>query len=963
MIERKTHSGIPLQVIVSSAIIISMLILAAGLTGVSYYLNRTTLISEVKQNAVQVSNHLNHQIQQVTKSVDATVKLLEFDVITSMESLETRRQRLPTLARIMRLNHVLSAVYVGYEDGDFVLLRSLKNTHAKTTLSAPEEAEFMLQSIERDANGKVTRTWWEYFDDELNSISIRNPSNYLFDPRKRPWFKNASNQSTVSLTAPYVFFSTLEIGTTFALQNKKTGAVVGVDASIQDISGFMKDLRPDLNTEIALVDQDGLVIGSSSDHSLIRYNIDTPRLITVDELETPILEQLMNLEPPSNSLAKLTVAGDHWYGFHQPVINESGQNWRILYSVPETELLKDVNEYLIHQLTLSVGIIAILMLFGWFIGRSVSRPLLLLSEEVGALASFDFNRKIHVPSSVKEVNLLSNLTGHMALAIKNFQSITQELSRDPDLEKMLDQVSQHLVTITSSESGAVYLCSETEGEMILATNTNMEAPKSILCGAHDWPKMKISLHKVLDDANKRVFLAPLVDRDESMLGALVLRLPKESLATDAAFQRFIEEVSGAAATAISTRKQFESQQTLMEAIIRLLADAIDAKSPYTSGHCERVPILAELLVEAAINSNDSEYKDFSMTEAEKREFRIAAWLHDCGKITSSEHIVDKATKLETIHNRIHEIRTRFEVLWRDAEITYLNGLIAGESAIELEKSKIRTQRKLLDDFAFIARSNIGSERMDDEDIERIAAIGKQTWQRHFSSHIGLSREEIAHLPSTPEVLPVTEQLIADKTEHIIPWGIRRPTVEKNNPKNIWGFDMTVPKQALNKGEFYNLSIKRGTLTHEERFSINEHIVQTIKMLTALPFPDELKNVPNIAGNHHEKIDGTGYPRKLTKEQLSIPERIMAIADVFEALTAADRPYKAAKTLSESMRILAFMAKEQHLDKDLFKLFVTSNAYLSYAEQFLKAEQIDTVSQSRLFQWAGIENQHDEHTIK
>ncbi|WCN11560.1 HD domain-containing protein [Marinomonas mediterranea] len=954
MIEKKRHSGIPLQVIVSSAIIISMLILAAGLTGVSYYLNRNTLIAEVEKKAVQVTNNLNHQIQQVTQSVDATVKLLEFDTITSMQTLETRKQRLPALARIMRLNHVLSAVYVGYNDGDFVLLRSLKNDHSKEVLSAPNNAEFMLQSIERDAAGNVIRTWWEFFDTDLNSISVSQPSSYLFDPRKRPWYRQANTQSSVALTAPYVFFSTLEIGTTFAIQNKTTGAVVGVDASIEDLSSFMKDLLPNKHTAMALVDQDGLVIGSPSDVSLIRYNIDTPRLITVDELGVPALDQLITQYAPSNSLAKMDINGSNWYGFFQSVINESDQNWRVLYSVPEKQLLEDVNEHLIHQLTLSGIIIGILVLFGWLIGRSISRPLLLLSEEVGALASFDFNRKISVASSVKEVNLLSSLTDHMALAIKNFQSITQELSRDPDLEKMLEQVSKHLVAITSSEAGAVYLCSDKAGVMTLATTTNMDAPKTVLCGTHDWSNMKTSLHKVLDDAEKRVFLAPLVDRDNSMLGALALRLPKESMAADNAFQRFMEEVSGAAATAISTRKQFESQQTLMEAIIRLLADAIDAKSPYTSGHCERVPVLAEKLVEAAIDSNDPEYANFSMTDTQKREFRIAAWLHDCGKITSPEHIVDKATKLETIHNRIHEIRTRFEILWRDAEIAYLSGLLEGREALSLEKAKIRTQRKLQDDFAFIARSNIGSELMAEEDIERIAAIGSQTWRRHFSSHIGLSREEMAQLPSTPDILPATEYLISDKSEHIIPWGIRRPAVEKDNPQNVWGFDMSIPKQALNKGELYSLSVKRGTLTNEERFAINDHIVQTIKMLSALPFPEDLKNVPNIAGNHHEKMDGTGYPRKLTKAQMSIPERIMAIADVFEALTAADRPYKTAKTLSESMRILAFMVKDNHLDKNLFKLFVTSKAYLAYAEKYLKPEQIDTVSQTQLFNWAGIE---------
>ena len=152
----------------------------------------------------------------------------------------------------------------------------------------------------------------------------------------------------------------------------------------------------------------------------------------------------------------------------------------------------------------------------------------------------------------------------------------------------------------------------------------------------------------------------------------------------------------------------------------------------------------------------------------------------------------------------------------------------------------------------------------------------------------------------------------------------------------------MPELKFNLGEVYNLSIARGTLTAEERFKINDHIVQTIVMLEQLPFPKHLKRVPEFAGGHHEKMDGTGYPRKLNKDDMSIPARIMAIADIFEALTAADRPYKAAKTLSESVKIMSFMKKDSHIDGDLFEIFLTSGVYKEYADQFLEKDQIDEV---------------------
>jgi HD-GYP domain-containing protein (c-di-GMP phosphodiesterase class II) len=152
----------------------------------------------------------------------------------------------------------------------------------------------------------------------------------------------------------------------------------------------------------------------------------------------------------------------------------------------------------------------------------------------------------------------------------------------------------------------------------------------------------------------------------------------------------------------------------------------------------------------------------------------------------------------------------------------------------------------------------------------------------------------------------------------------------------------VPPVKYNRGEIYNLCIGRGTLTEEERYAINDHIVQTIVMLSALPFPRHLRAVPEMAGGHHEKMDGTGYPKRLRREDLSLPARMMAIADIFEALTARDRPYKKGKTLSEALEIMGYMKRDGHIDPDLLDLFVTSGVYRRYAEQFLDPEQIDEV---------------------
>lgn len=381
----------------------------------------------------------------------------------------------------------------------------------------------------------------------------------------------------------------------------------------------------------------------------------------------------------------------------------------------------------------------------------------------------------------------------------------------------------------------------------------------------------------------------------------------------------------------------QARRTFLDAFIQVLAEAIDDKSPYTAGHCERVPHLACMLAEAAC-ADQSTFADFNFINDEQwREFKVAAWLHDCGKITTPEHIVDKGSKLECIYNRIHEIRMRFEVLWRDTQIDFWEGVSKSpEDRIALEKIRDARLAQIKEDFAFVAKANQGAEQMPAEDLIRLNQLSQLTWQRNLDDRLGLSPAEVNHLAGTESRTPALEPLLGNKTEHIYP----RRSVKERDAK--YGFSMPAPENLQNLGELYNLSVRRGTLTTEDRYIINEHIMQTIQMLETLPLPDDLKRVPEYAGNHHETINGKGYPRGLNGGELSIPARIMAIADIFEALTAADRPYKEAKPLSESLAILKCMSDEQHIDKDLFALFVTSGTYLRYAHTFLQPEQIDQV---------------------
>jgi len=401
--------------------------------------------------------------------------------------------------------------------------------------------------------------------------------------------------------------------------------------------------------------------------------------------------------------------------------------------------------------------------------------------------------------------------------------------------------------------------------------------------------------------SKSFLTVPLKNHQDEIIGVLQLLNATDPRSGETTrftkeVQKLVEGLAGQAAVVITNKNLIRDLEVLFESFIKLIASAIDAKSPYTGGHCERVPAITIMLAKAVNDMTEGPMSDVHFTEEEMYELRIAAWLHDCGKVTTPEYVVDKSTKLETIYDRVETVKTRFEILVRDAEIKSLKAQLRVEKntalSVENKKKQLRTIKQnyksttaqIRDDFEFIAVCNVGGEFMSQELMERVINIAtKYKWK-----------------------------------------------------------DNNVVKPILDENELYNLQIARGTLTHEERKTINDHIVQTINMLNQLPYPKHLQRVPEYAGGHHEKLDGTGYPLGLTKDEMSVQARIMAIADIFEALTAQDRPYKKGKTLSQAMRILGFMRNDAHIDPDLFDVFVNQKIYMDYAKKFMDESQIDEI---------------------
>jgi HD-GYP domain-containing protein (c-di-GMP phosphodiesterase class II) len=403
----------------------------------------------------------------------------------------------------------------------------------------------------------------------------------------------------------------------------------------------------------------------------------------------------------------------------------------------------------------------------------------------------------------------------------------------------------------------------------------------------------------LYDYHSESFLTvPMRDQDGELIGVLQLinakdpatRRTRSFSETD---QRFIEALASQAAIAIAHQELIGRLENLFESFVKLINIGIGEKSPHTGRHCELVPELTMMLAEAVHKTSTGPMAGFAMTDADRHELWLAGLLHDCGKIATPVHVVEKATKLETICDRIHLVDTRFEVLKRDAELRALRKRYAVKSDplrdVEIERELERELARLDDDRDFLRRANIGNEGMKPEDQERVRRIAGYRWKG--------------------------------------PDGVER--------------------NLLDDEETENLTIRAGTLNTQEREVINRHIDVTIRMLESLPWPKHLQNVPEYAGGHHERMDGQGYPRGLRADEMSVQARIMAIADIFEALTAKDRPYKKGKTLSESLRILGGFRERNHIDPDLFDIFVRSKVYLDYARRFMDPEQIDEVDVSTI----------------
>jgi len=967
--------------LVSLAVICSLSIA----TLFSIWVLGTRTAKEVAGNLfTAVSNNVENQIVNLLDQSVANASLLasrKSDEAVFGDGLNA--SILPLYFSVLEQRKTIYSVYCGHLDGSFLQVIATRGREAViASHKAPANTVWIVRTIYSKEGERLQN--WSFLDEQKNVISQREEVNPNYDPRERPWFTNAIENGDPHLSDVYVYNSFKTPGITASKRMASGHGVVGVDLTLTELSEFVSRQFVSENGTAWIYDDKKRIIAFPKSFKSVHH-----------------LGDLTHIDDPSvDVILGKTKAKTQDYFKSVEKLSKYGAQFNIAVAAPLDDFRQSFITMERRVLNASIFCIILFIPIIYVFSARLTRRVSQLVEDAKRIEHLEFDMKSRKPSHIIEFYELENtfdeMRGSLALKTQDLATSQEKLNRlvelgiamsaERDTEKVMEMVLLGAKELANADGGTLYKIEDralsfkilrndtlnvamggTSGvkpsfnPVALFNETGEENHKNVvshtvhasesvnIIDAYNNEDFDFSGTKTFDDMNgyrSQSFLTvPLKPRGGDVIGALQILNAQDEAGEIVPFspeiQRFVEALAAQAATILYNRELLDAQEKLMDSMIQLIAGAIDAKSPYTGGHCERVPELATMLARKACESNDGVLAEFQFkTEEEWREFSMGAWLHDCGKVITPEYVVDKATKLETIYNRIHEIRTRFEVLLRDAELVYYQGLLEGGEPDELKAALDKRKAKLIDDYAFVAECNVGGEFMAQEKLERLKTISEETWVRHFDIKLGLSHQEEPLYADLPDA-PAKEQLLEDKPYHLIE---RERDVRQQY--EALEFKTPVPEYLYNRGEIYNLSIMRGTLTEEERFKITEHVMQTIAMLENLPFPAHMKRIPEYAGTHHETMIGTGYPRGLSAEDLSIPARIMALADIFEALTASDRPYKKAKTLSEAVKILSFFKKDKHIDGEVFDLFLTSGVYREYAERFLLPDQIDEVDISQ-----------------
>ncbi|WP_437889552.1 HD domain-containing phosphohydrolase [Phytobacter sp. V91] len=955
---RNLKNRYPLHIQIT--VLFTCLIVSIGSIIILFSHSQLTKMAEVSthQRYQQTGEAIADELNSLTRTMASSVSILAKMPVSDATTEPQRMAQLSIFIMVLQQNNYASSVYSAWDNGDFFILRRL-TAQSRALFKSPADAQWLVQNYRFDVNPPQKKEF--YLDDQQNIISSVIAPYDNYDPRSREWFTLARAGKGLITSPNYVFRATGETGFTYSRQADNPRAVIGLDVSLASLSEFLQQQGLPPGSQAAILSESGEVIASQPAPETGNQAAGTKAIL-------PVLQPLLARADGQNSRL-FSIDGQDWYG---AVINihSMGKDYRLAIATPSAYLTAGASS-ISNRATLIAFLLLLLSLpVIWYFSRKISNPLLRLRKDAEEISNlhFEADDRPGKESIIEEIDDLHTAMAKIKQTLLKFISMGSMLTVKNNFTQQMQGLLTETTEIAEMAGGMVFLADQEmnaftpaafrwreEGidfsgmSPLVVDNQRSDSFWKILQGQtisgvlskDNIPEPLLAF--LLPHLPLPYVAVPMQTHDDHTLGFLLLFNTRTL--TDKhenAKIQLINSLVGMLSVAIEAQHLLVEQKKLMNAFIKLIAGAIDEKSPYTGGHCQRVPVITKMLAQAAVETNEGPFARFTLSENEWDELHTACWLHDCGKITTPEAVVDKATKLELIYNRIHEIRMRFELLKREKEIEFLRLTPEQQTQGNNAQTLAETLRQLDDDFYFIAHCNIGSEFLSDDALARINQIARYRWTRTLDDTAGISQDELTRKKRQPVGrLPVQEPMLSDKEEHIV----YRADVSKEADK--YNFKLKKPVFQYNHGEIYNLAIRRGTLNDEERYKVNEHIMQTIIMLDNLPFPRTMGNVPTIAGGHHERVDGKGYPYQLTHSQMSIQVRMLAIADVFEALTAIDRPYKPGKLLSEALNIMTSMVNEQHLDRELFILFLQSGVWSDYARTYLDPEKTDSVNVAEL----------------
>ncbi len=709
---------VPLHVLAAFCLTV-LLVVIVGAFGWQTYRGVQELLRTVAFDETRyIRDALSEKVEGILEPAESQLVLLAHSDLPQADTLARRLAELPLILAALKRNKLVDASFVGYPNGEFVLFRPLRNTKERALFEAPDEAALLVQSITRDSEGVMLGTY-QFFDADGALIDSVFKPDYRFDPRTRPWYKSVGEGDAAILTDPYPFFTTSAVGATMARRSADGKAVVGLDLTLQSIAGALANLRITQSSEIVVIDPGQHVIGYRDASRMIAPSADGGlRLVTIDELGIPVLARAMSVFGRGEGRGELNIDGRGWQVLRASIPGRAAQSFTVLIAIPNDELFAAARAIVGRQVVIGLVILLAAIAIGWWGARVLTRSLNLLVKETKAIRSFDFSTDTKVPTVLSEVDKLARALDTMKGTIRKFVDVGNALSAERDFGALLERVLRESVRLADGDGGVLYLLDQDsrrlvpeitrwnghriidehialpslfiENADILAETIGALQHGEIVVAERrlDGPELEaLGLSHVVEALQvSRVGLitVPLLNRKQEPLGVLLLiktiRDGDSAWSASSRLRDLIRAVSASAGIAIENRQLLQDQKDLMNALIKLIAGAIDAKSAYTGGHCQRVPVITRMLAEAACAQKDGPFRNFQLSEEEWEAVDIGSWLHDCGKVTTPEYVVDKATKLETIYDRIHEVRMRFEVLKRDVEIAYWKAVAQGGDA-------------------------------------------------------------------------------------------------------------------------------------------------------------------------------------------------------------------------------------------------------------------------------------------